>query len=67
MPPESWVTQNDALQELVLWVDPALLKQVSWERPVQDFDEAVITWLAEVLRQRGRPLLWVRPTGRIHQ
>jgi hypothetical protein len=50
LPRESWVTQNDALGEVVLWVDPTLLKEVSWERPAQDFDEAVVGWLEEVLR-----------------
>ena len=50
LPPDSIITQNDALQELVLWVDPSVLRQVSWERAFQDFDEAMVGWLAEVLR-----------------
>jgi hypothetical protein len=49
-PPEGFATQNDALQEVVLWVNASLLKQVSWESAVEDFDGAVTTWLEEVLR-----------------
>ncbi len=48
--PEARVTQDDALQEVVLWVEPGYLAKEGWLLPALDFDQAVLAWLEAMLR-----------------
>jgi hypothetical protein len=50
LPPDAYDTLNDAIQEVVLWVEKDLLAQINWELPSSEFDKAVVDWLEEMLR-----------------
>lgn len=50
IPADTTLAHNDALQEVVLWVEPAMLAQIGWQHPASGFEEAVITWLEQELR-----------------
>lgn len=50
-PTEVILSQNEALQEVVLWLDRDYLRQFAWELPVWEWDAAILNWLEEELRK----------------
>jgi hypothetical protein len=51
--PDAFAAHDDALVEVVWWLDEGYLAQIGWDGPSATADDAAQTWLTEELRQHA--------------